>query len=133
MAAMAWVEVFAGFIVCHLAGDFILQTNRQATRKHAGLGRDPVARRALLSHIGTYTLAFLPVLVWIWDQRGIGWALGTAALIALPHLVQDDGRLIAVWARRVKGLEGPGEMVFVALDQSFHVLALFATALLVGS
>jgi hypothetical protein len=50
-----WVEVFAVFGVCHLAGDFILQTEWQATRKFGGLGSDGSARRALLAHTATYT------------------------------------------------------------------------------
>src|SRR3712207_7655677 len=31
-------------VVSHLFGDFILQTEFQATNKHGGLGRDPVKR-----------------------------------------------------------------------------------------
>src|SRR5256885_184688 len=49
---MAWVEVFSAFVVCHLVGDYLLQTDRQACHKHGGLGADPVARRALLVAMG---------------------------------------------------------------------------------
>ena len=62
---MSWVEVFVVLVVCHLAGDFLLQTDWQASNKYGGLGGDPVRRRALFTHIVTYTLAFLPALVWI--------------------------------------------------------------------
>jgi|SRR3954447_5652811 hypothetical protein len=130
---MAWVEVFSAFVVCHLAGDYLLQTDHQARHKHGGLGADPVARRALLAHIATYTLAFVPALVWLAGDLHAG-VLWVAALIAAPHLVQDDGRLIARYVSDVKGARGPGTEGIVALvDQSFHVLALFALALLAGS
>ena len=50
---MPWVEIFAVLVVSHLAGDFLLQTEWQATHKRAGLGRDPVRRRALVAHAAT--------------------------------------------------------------------------------
>ena len=62
---MPWVEVFAVFVVSHLAGDYLLQTDWQAENKRGGLGGDPVARRALLSHVTTYTLAFVPAFIWL--------------------------------------------------------------------
>jgi hypothetical protein len=45
---MVWVEVFAAFGLCHLAGDYMLQTEWQAVHKFGGLGRDRNARRSLL-------------------------------------------------------------------------------------
>lgn len=129
---MAWVELFAVFVVSHLAGDYLLQTDWQARHKRGGLGADPVARRALLGHIATYTLAFVPALVWVASDVG-ALAVAAAAAIALPHLVQDDGRLIGAYVRRVKGA-GVSDNVIVtaAVDQTFHLLALFALALVVG-
>jgi hypothetical protein len=130
---MSWVELFAAFLACHLAGDFVVQTDWQATHKRGGLGSDAVARRALFSHITTYTLCFVPVLAWVAAERDLAAMVGTAALIALPHLAQDDGRLLASYARRVKGLSAArGELSMVSLDQSVHVLTLFAIALWVG-
>jgi hypothetical protein len=105
---MPWVDAFAAFVVCHLVGDY------------------------LLSHVATYTLAFVPVLVWLADEIG-AWAVGVAALIAIPHLIQDDGRVLAAYMVRVKHADprlNPG--VASAADQTFHLLALFLTALLVG-
>lgn len=127
---MGWPEVFIVFALSHLAGDFLLQTDWQANNKAGGLGRDREARRALTSHVFTYTLAFVPALVWVADQIGAG-ALGIAALIAVPHLIQDDGRLIDAYVRRVKG-PGAREVpaVMIAADQALHLLALFAAALL---
>jgi len=92
---MAWVEIFAVFFVSHLVGDYLLQTDWQARHKRNGLGSDPVARRALASHVFSYTLAFVPALVWIGDEIGAAAAVGIAAVIAVPHLIQDDGRLLA--------------------------------------
>ena len=71
---MPWVEVLAVFIACHLTGDYLLQTNWQALNKRGGLGRDPERRRALLAHIATYTLAFVPALAVLVDDIGAGVA-----------------------------------------------------------
>lgn len=130
---MPWVEVFSVFVVCHLAGDYLFQSDWQAAHKMGGLGPDPLARRALLAHIAGYTLAFAPALIWLADDLGAG-ALLVAALVAGPHLVQDDGRLLDLYLRRVKRCDPetvPG--VRAAVDQAFHVLALFALALVTGS
>ena len=129
---MPWVEVFAAFVVCHLVGDYLLQTDWQALNKRGGLGPDPLARRALFSHIVTYTLAFVPALVWLADDIG-AWAIATAALIAVPHWVQDDGRLLAAYVVRVKHTDPRANpSIAAAADQTFHFVALFLTALWVG-
>jgi len=129
---MPWVEVFAAFVVCHLVGDYLLQTDWQALHKRGGLGSDPVSRRALVSHIATYTLAFVPALIWLSDDIG-AWAIGVAALIAVPHMVQDDGRLLATYMVGVKHTDPRANpSVAAAADQTFHMVALFLTALLAG-
>lgn len=131
---MSWVAVFDVFVVSHLVGDFLLQTDWQATNKHGGLGDDPLRRRALFAHLATYMLAFVPALVWIGLELDLWRAVLAAAVVFVPHLVQDDGRLLDAYMRRVKGPESvasPG--IRVAVDQSFHVLALFGTALLVAA
>jgi hypothetical protein len=126
---VSWVEVFAVLVVSHLAGDFLVQTEWQARNKIGGLGRSPEARRALLSHLLTYTLCFVPALVWLADSRGWG-TVGIGALIALPHLVQDDGRCLSLYLSRVKRSNAePGDLVYFAVDQSFHLVALFGIAL----
>ena len=127
---MGWPEVFIVFALSHLAGDFLLQTDWQAENKAGGLGRDPVARRALASHTATYTLAFVPALIWLAGDIGAK-ALGIAALVAVPHFVQDDGRLMSAYVRRVKGPGARGvPAVMIAADQALHMLALFGAALL---
>jgi hypothetical protein len=126
-----WVEVFAVFVICHLVGDFLLQTNWQATHKIGGLGPDPASRRALISHTLTYTLAFVPALIWIGAEIGAGWAVGVAALVAIPHLLQDDGRAVDAYMRSVKGVgDSPPPGLRLAVDQTGHFIALFLLALL---
>jgi uncharacterized protein DUF3307 len=130
---MAWVEVWAAFVVCHLAGDYLLQTDWQAKHKRAGLGRDPVARRALFFHVTTYTLAFVPALIWLADDLGAG-VIWVAALVFFPHLIQDDGRLLTAYMERLKGGDVPSNLgVAAAVDQSFHFITLFGIALLAGN
>ena len=46
---VSWVSVLAGFLVAHMVGDYLLQTDWQARNKRGGLGGDRVARRALLT------------------------------------------------------------------------------------
>ncbi len=67
---MPWVEIFAVFIVSHLVGDFLLQTDVQAIHKRGGLGAGGESARGLLSHTLTYTLAFVPALIWLAGDIG---------------------------------------------------------------
>ena len=130
---MIWVEAFAVFVVCHMVGDFILQTDWQARNKYGGLGDDPERRRALWSHVVVYTLCFVPALIWIWIETDVLRAIVAGLVIAIPHLVQDDGRLLDAYMRRVKGLAAGGNLgLRVAVDQSFHLVFLFGTALYVA-
>jgi hypothetical protein len=130
---VSWVEVFAVLVISHLVGDFLVQTEWQASHKLGGLGGPPAARRALLAHVATYTLCFLPALIWLADS--LGWAVvGIGALIAVPHYIQDDGRLLSAYLGRVKGTSAqPGDLLYAAVDQTFHLLALFGVALLAAS
>jgi hypothetical protein len=130
---MPWVEIFAAFAVCHLTGDFAFQTEWQAQNKRGGLGPDPVARRALGTHVATYTLAFVPAFVWLWEPLGAG-VFAVAAIIAGTHFVQDDGRLISSYVTRVKGTAPDARpLVAVAVDQTFHALLLFGLAVAISS
>lgn len=129
---MSWVSVFTAFLVAHMVGDYLFQTDWQARHKRGGLS-DPLAFRALVSHVTTYTLAFVPALVWIGDELDPGWGLLAAALIFLPHLVLDDGRFVRAYLANVKRAEGFDVGLAASVDQSFHVLSLFLVALLVGN
>lgn len=130
---MIWVEVFAVLVVCHMVGDFILQTDWQARNKYGGLGSDPERRRALWSHVVVYTLCFVPALIWIGVETDVARAIVAGLVIYIPHLIQDDGRLLDAYMRRVKGLAAGGNLgLRVAVDQSFHLVFLFGTALYVA-
>jgi len=130
---MSWVEVFVVLVVCHLVGDFLIQTDWQASNKQGGLGKDPLHRRALVSHVATYMVCFLPALIWIGLEYDFLWAVAIGFVIAVPHLIQDDRRLLDTYMTRVKGMPyaDSGSGLQVAVDQCFHVLFLFGTALLV--
>ena len=126
---MSWPPVFAAFLVCHLTGDLLLQTEWQALTKVRGLG-DREGRRALTSHATTYMLPYLPVLVWVGQDRGLARAVVVALLIAVPHVVVDDGRMVRVWLRQVKHSPDPTPSLRLMVDQSFHVVCLLGVALL---
>ena len=51
----------------------------------------------------------------------------------LPHLVQDDGRLLGAYVRAVKRTEPAPGMLMLAVDQSFHLVALFGLAVAAGT
>jgi hypothetical protein len=125
-----WEEVFAVFVVCHVAGDFLLQTDWQAVHKRGGLSRNRDARRALFSHVTVYTLGFVPALIWLATETSAA-AFALLAVIFIPHLIQDDSRVLVAWNRIVKrSSPQPGDFLYMAIDQSFHLVALFGTALL---
>ncbi|MGH2894982.1 MAG: DUF3307 domain-containing protein [Solirubrobacteraceae bacterium] len=126
---MTWPPVFVAFLVCHLAGDLLLQTEWQALTKVRGLS-DPEGRRALMAHALTYTLPYLPVLVWIGEDRGVLRAVVVAVLIAVPHVAVDDGRLVGVWLREVKHSPDAAPSLRLMVDQSFHVVCLLGVAVL---
>ena len=127
---MAWVEIFAVLVVSHALGDYLLQTDWQAMNKRGGLGGDSVAQRALVSHVVSYTAAYVPAAIWLGsDLPPVGVAVFLAAIF-FPHLIQDDGRLLGVYIRRVKGPGAASNPAIVTtVDQSLHLIVLFATAL----
>lgn len=129
---MSWSAALLALLVAHAVGDVLLQTDWQAMHKVAGLG-DPVARRALMHHITAYMLAFVPALVWIGAETTPWRAVAVGVLVALPHLLIDDGRFVRVWVQRVKGSERPPVALTIAVDQSFHVLCLLGAALVAAA
>jgi Protein of unknown function (DUF3307) len=126
---VSWSAVLLALLVSHMVGDVLFQTDQQALLKVRGLG-DAAGRLALATHVGTYTLAFLPVLVWIGLEMDLARALLLGLLIAITHLLIDDGRLVGAWVRKVKRATEPGRGLLIAVDQSFHVLCLLGVALL---
>lgn len=128
-----WVSVFAAFLVAHMVGDYLFQTDWQARHKRGGLSGDRVAFKALASHVTTYTLAFVPALVWVADELDAAWAILAAVLIYVPHLIIDDGRIVRFYLANVKRADGFDLGLAASVDQSFHVLSLFLVALLLGT
>jgi hypothetical protein len=128
---VTWPALFGVFVLSHLAGDFLLQTDWQATHKGHG-SRISGPHRALAVHGLTYTLAFVPALLWVASESGAAAAFGVALLVALPHVVIDDGRLVDAWVRHVKRVDGtPPIVVRLGVDQTLHILALAGVAYLV--
>jgi hypothetical protein len=128
-----WVEVFVVFVVSHVVGDFIFQTEFQAVNKHHGLGRNPVNRRALGQHALTYTASYVPALVWLGTEYSAATLVAAVLGIAVPHGLQDDGRAIRWWMRSVKHTEPAPGMLAIFVDQSFHLVALLLLAVAVGT
>lgn len=130
---MPWDEIFIVFVISHLVGDYMLQTEWQALHKRGGLTGSPEQRRALASHVATYTLAFVPALVWLWNSVHAG-VFGIGALVAVPHFIQDDGQLLTSYAKTFKKSDiRANPSLGAALDQSFHMLTLFLIALLAST
>jgi hypothetical protein len=129
---MTWSSVLLALLVSHAVGDVLFQTDWEAVNKIGGL-RARRSARALVTHVVTYTVAFVPVLVWIANDRSAARAVEIAALVALPHLLIDDGRLVRIWLERVKGAQRPGLGLTIAVDQAFHVVCLLGVALLAAT
>ena len=129
---MTWATVFAAFVVCHLAGDFLLQTEWQAVTKVRGLG-DPEGRRALALHVCAYSVAFIPALVWIADNTTMARAVAVAALVAIPQVLVDDGHFVRGWLHQVKHSPEPARSLSLMVDQSFHIVLLLGAALVAAS
>jgi hypothetical protein len=130
---VSWVSVLAGFLVAHMVGDYLFQTDWQARNKRGGLTAGGTSRRALIAHVTTYTLAFVPAFIWIGSELDAMWALVAAVLVYVPHLLIDDGRLVGFYLARVKRVEGMNLSLAASVDQSFHVLSLFLAALVVSA
>jgi hypothetical protein len=129
---MGFAQVTVVFWVTHLVGDFLLQTDWQASHKQGGLGRNRASRLALFSHVIVYTLCFIPALIWVGAEIGAPEAVGLGAVIFLPHLVIDDGRLLHAYMLRIKRCPDPPPAGLTAsVDQSLHLISLWATAMLV--
>jgi hypothetical protein len=72
----------------------------------------------------------VPALIWLATDIG-AWAIAIGAVVAVPHMIQDDGRLLDTYARRFKQIEDVAPAgLRLAMDQTCHMVALFLTALL---
>jgi hypothetical protein len=129
---VSWSAAFLVFLVSHAVGDILLETEWQAVTKVAGL-RSPGGRRALTQHLSTYMLAFVPALVWVGAETTALRAVAVGALIAIPHLLIDDGRVVSAWLQRVKHVPHPALALRIAVDQTFHAICLFGAALVAAA
>lgn len=126
---MADRSPFAEFFVSHHIGDYLLQTDFQALNKAGGLDGDATSRRALVNHGLAYTAAFAPALAAVARRTSVTRAVAVAALIALPHMAIDDGRLVKAYMKRVKRVDGDEHPdLTTKVDQSMHVVCLWAAA-----
>ena len=120
---------FPEFFVSHHIGDYLLQTDFQALNKKGGLDGDERSRKALMHHGLTYTAAFVPALLGVARRTSLPRALGTAALIVLPHMAIDDGRLLKAYMKSVKKVDADDNAALTSsVDQSMHVVCLWAAA-----
>ena len=126
---MSFSDALLVLLVSHVVGDVLLQTEWQARTKVLGFG-EALGRRALAEHLGTYMLAFVPALVWIGAETSAARAVEVALLIALTHLLVDDGRLVRGWLVKVKHAAAPPLALAIAVDQSLHVVFLLGAALI---
>ncbi|MEA2473727.1 MAG: hypothetical protein QOE06_1642 [Thermoleophilaceae bacterium] len=123
---MAGRSPFPEFFVSHQIGDYLLQTDFQALNKSGGLGEDEESRRALVNHGVTYTAAFAPALLAVARRTSLARAVGVAALITLPHMAIDDGRLLRAYMKRVKRVDGDtNPALTTSVDQSMHIVCLW--------
>ena len=129
-----WVEVFAVLLVCHAVGDFLLQTEWQATHKRGRARPRPRAPpRARRPRRRRTRSPSSPALAWLAGDLGAGGIAALAAGVFVPHLVQDDGRLLSAYVRTVKRTEPAPGMLMLAVDQSFHLVVLFGLAVAAGA
>ena len=130
---MSWPPVLAAFLVCHLAGDLLLQTEWQALTKVRGLG-DPEGRRALMAHAAHLHAALPPGarLDRRRSRRGARGA-GRARSSRCRTCSSTTGVSSGVWLRQVKHSPDPAPSLRLMVDQSFHVVCLFGAAMLAAA
>jgi hypothetical protein len=129
---MSWYAALLALLLSHAVGDVLFQTDWQALNKVRGFA-DPLARRALVHHIATYTVAFIPALVWIGSHTDAGRAVLVGVAVSIPHFLIDDGRVVKLWLREVKRAPRPGLALTIAVDQSLHLVCLLGAALLAAA
>ena len=72
----------------------------------------------------SYTLMFVPAFIWLADE--VGAIVGIAGLIFATHLLQDDAPPARALHENGQAHQAPDNaVVFMAADQSFHILVLF--------
>lgn len=118
------VDGFAGLLavltVCHLVGDWLLQTDWMAQEKEK---QWPV----LVAHVSVWTICFLlPAAAGLFSPLWLLWLAGT-------HLVLDGTGFVRWWMTTIKrvpeaDLRGSAWWLIVVVDQVFHLLTLLPVA-----
>ena len=116
------MSLFDKLLVAHLVGDWLLQTEWQALNKKKNL-------RALISHIGTYGLVILGVLMLEFGTKNISIYLVTGALM-VAHAFLDRGWLVSGFMRTFRLIveRKPERWLTLAVDQSLHIVLLALAA-----
>jgi hypothetical protein len=116
------VSLFDWLLVCHLAGDFLLQSNNMAKRK-----ADDWAW--MFRHIAAYMVAITIMIVRYTIRHGLpAWLALTALLfVAGTHIILDRRGFTNWWMRRVIKTSDRPWLTIVA-DQVFHVITLAIVA-----
>ena len=114
------MTLFEYLFMAHLLGDWLLQTEWQATNKHDNL-------LALLSHIVVYHAIILLVLLW---QAGPARPLlfGVVLFLAVTHALMDRFTVRPLMKfMRITEKREPERWLTVAVDQAFHLLLIGAS------
>ena len=131
---------YAALHATHGIADYWFQTDWQAQNKSKRWD-------ALLRHVATYSASFIPVGIWLVQAQQIptwkAWAL--PFVIGIPHAWMDRRRFLMWFLTRTKGWTmeqvptlSPAAVavrthVTIHMDQKFHYLCLFGTALWLAS
>ena len=103
------------YLIGHLVGDYLLQTDWQAgNKKSPGL----IGWLACLSHCLVWTLSVLLFTGW--------WNLNLAILVFLSHLVLDRTKFIAWYVRIVK--KSRDQWLNIICDNALHLVFLWLIA-----
>ena len=123
------MSLFDWLLVGHLAGDFLLQTDRMASNK---------ARewRWMLAHVGCYMASVIVVtLIYAWQHPLSAWPVVVGLLLVAATHVGLDRRNFTGWWMRSIGISQDQAWLAIIIDQVFHVLVLVIAAqvMLAGS
>ena len=108
------MSLFDKLLVAHLVGDWLLQTEWQALNK----GKN---NRALLSHISTYSLIILGVLVIDFGFQNI-YVYIVVLFLAATHALLDRGSFVIRFLKATRGIVNrkPERWLTMAIYQVLH-------------
>jgi hypothetical protein len=118
------MTLFETLVIAHVVGDWLLQTEWQATNKATNW-------RALLAHVTVYHIIVLAALLW---RLGAGEPLVYAVVggLAVIHAVMDRKRSVHWFMRamRISVKRAPEGWLATAVDQSLHLVWLALAVLI---